>query len=115
MPPRRYSRLTFVSLVLDEETELLSLTDREPYKFRDFTDNEAYRVREGDTLFSLANNRYRGFKRPAGLWWIIADFQPSPIHDATLALTPGRVLFIPSIRTVVEEVFSASRESETAS
>lgn len=114
MPPRRFSRYSFVSLVLDDATELLSLTDREPFRFQDFTDNEAHMVREGDTLHSLANSRYKGFVRPAGLWWIIADFQPAPIHDPTIALTPGRILFIPSQRTVSEEIFSASREAETA-
>ncbi len=114
MPPRRFSRNTFVSLVLDDATELLSLTDREPFRFQDFTDNEAHRVREGDSVFSLAANRYRQFERASGLFWIIADFQPDPIHDPTVELVPGIILFIPSIRTVIEEIFSSSRESETA-
>ena len=113
MPPRRFSRHSFVSLVLDDETELLSLTDREPFRFQDFTDNEAHRVREGDTLFTLAGNRYKQFERPAGLWWVIGDFQPDPIHDPTINLAPGRTLFIPSVRTLIEEIFSASREAET--
>jgi hypothetical protein len=51
-------------------------------------------------------------QRPSGLWWIIADFQPDPIHDPTVRLTPGRTLYIPSLRTVQEEVFSDKRRKE---
>ncbi len=112
MPPLQFSRFSFVSSVLDEETELLQLTDREPFRFAEFADNESHLVREGDTLFILANARFKGFPRPAGLWWIIADFQPEPIHDPTLKLTPGRSLIIPSIRTVREEIFNQRREAE---
>ena len=45
----------------------------------------------------------------AALWWVIADFQPEPVHDPTRALEVGRVMFIPSERTLVEEVFSSRR------
>jgi len=50
--------------------------------------------------------------RPAGLWWVIADFQPDPIHDPPVALELGRVLAIASVRTVLEEVFSERRREE---
>jgi hypothetical protein len=58
----------------------------------------------GSTAFAAA--------RPAGLWWVIADFQPDPVHDPTLSLEPGRVLVVPSIRTVQEEIFSETRRAE---
>lgn len=113
MPPRRYSRYTFSSGILDE-SERLFLTDREPYRFRPLPDNRQHVVKEGDTLFSLAGRYFAPLPRPAGLWWIIADFQPDPIHDPTIALEVGRVLVVPSVRTVVEEVFSEKRRLEAA-
>jgi len=46
---------------------------------------------------------------------VIADFQPDPVHDPTLSLDLGRVLFIPSVRVVTEEVFAEARRQEEAS
>lgn len=111
MPPRRYSRHTFATAVADDE-ERLFLTDVEPYRFRSLPDNRQHVVEQGDTLFTLAALYFAPLPRPAGLWWVIADFQPDPIHDPTLSLALGRELVIPSVRTIVEEVFSESRRTE---
>lgn len=111
MPPRRFSRFTFSSGVLDDN-ERLFLTERDPFRFRALADNRQHVVREGDTLFSLAGRYFASLPRPSGLWWIIADFQPDPIHDPTLALDIGRVVLVPSVRTVIEEVFSERRRTE---
>lgn len=111
MPPRRFSRYTFTSAILDDE-ERLFLTDCEPFRFRSLPDNRQHVVKEGETLFSLAGRCFGPLPRPAGLWWVIADFQPDPIHDPTVALEPGRVLVIPSVRTVLEEIFSEKRRGE---
>ena len=112
MPPRRYSRYTFTSAILDDE-ERLFLTDREPFRFRPLADHRQPVVKEGETLFSLAGRYFAPLPRPAGLWWIIADFQPDdPVHDPTVALEPGRTLFVPSVRTVLEDVFSEARRAE---
>jgi hypothetical protein len=46
------------------------------------------------------------------LWWVIADFQSDPIHDPTRKLKRGRVLIIPSERTLTEEIFSERRRRE---
>jgi hypothetical protein len=113
MPPRRFSRYTFCSAVLDDQ-ERLFLTDREPYRFRTLPDNRQHVVKEGETLFSLAGLYFSPLPRPAGLWWIIADFQPDPIQDPTLALDVGRVLVVPSLRTVTEEIFSEKRRQEVS-
>lgn len=112
MPPRRYSRYTFATAVQDDEGDLV-LYGEEPYRFKSFSDNREHIVRQGDTLYTLAAKYFRGLPRPAGLWWIIADFQPSPIHDPTQELTPGKVLVIPSLRTVSEEVFSERRRRQS--
>lgn len=111
MPPRMWSRHQFTSGVTDDDGAWF-LNDRERFPFRDYRDNRVHVVREGDTLFSLAGIYFRGLTRPCGLWWVIADFQPDPIHDPTLALQPGRALFIPSTRTVVEDVFNRRRYVE---
>ena len=111
MPPRRFSRHTFTSAVLGDDGRLF-LTEREPFRFRSLPDNRQHVVKEGDTLFSLAGRYFAPLPRPAGLWWVIADFQPDPVHDPTVALEPGRVLVVPSIRTVQEEIFSETRRAE---
>jgi hypothetical protein len=111
MPPRRFSRHPVTSAVLDDEERLL-LTEREAFRFRSLPDNRQHVVKEGETLFTLAGRYFAPLPRPAGLWWVIADFQPDPIHDPTVALEPGRVLVVPSVRTVLEEVFSEKRRGE---
>ncbi len=112
MPPFRFSRFQFTAALNDEDSDILFLTDREVFGFRQLSDNRTHIVREGDTLFTLAHRFFKGLPRPSGLWWLIADYQPQPIHDPTIALTLGRVLFIPSLRTVIEEVFNESRTEE---
>lgn len=111
MPPRRFSRHTFTEAYLDTEGDLV-LTDPEPFRFRNLEDNRIHVVKQGDTLWNLAAHYYRELPRPAGLWWVIADFQPDPIHDPTVALPSGMTVVIPSLRTVIEEVFSEKRREE---
>ncbi len=113
MPPRRLSRFAFSSAVLDED-ERLFLTEREPFRFRSLPDNRQHVVQQGETLFSLAGRYFAPLPRPAGLWWVIADFQPDPVHDPTLSLDVGRAIFIPSVRVVTEEIFSEKRRQEAA-
>lgn len=110
MPPRRYSRHTYTEGFTDPNGDFL-LTIPEPYRFREFPDTRIVTANEGESLFSIAGREFEGLaRRPAGLWWIIADFQPEPIHDPTLLLDPGRTLYIPSDRTIREEIFGPSRK-----
>lgn len=111
MPPRQYSRNTFC-LAVPDEVGRLYLTPRNPYRFRVLTDTVLHVVGDGDTLQALAARAYAGLPRPAGLWWVIADFQPDPILDPTVQLGAGTTLFIPSLRVVQELVFSESRRNE---
>ncbi len=113
MPPRRFSRFSFSAAVLDDDGRLF-LTEREPFRFRSLPDNRQHVTQQGDTLFSLAGRYFAPLPRPSGLWWVIADFQPEPIHDPTLALDLGRVMFIPSVRVITEEVFAEARRQETS-
>lgn len=111
MPPRRFSRHTFTEAFENVDGEVL-LTEPEPFRFRPFDDNRIHNVRGGETLFTIAAKMFRGLPRPAGFWWVIADFQPDPIHDPTVRLADGATLVIPSMRTVLEELFSESRRGE---
>lgn len=113
MPPRRFSRYSFSLGVFDDQKRLY-LTDYEPFRFQPFPDNQQHIVQQGDTLFTLAGRYFAPFPRPAGLWWIIADFQPDPILDPTLTLDVGRTLIIPAVRVVTEEIFAEERRREVS-
>jgi len=41
------------------------------------------------------------------LYWVIMDYQPTPIHDPTIRLAEGTVLVIPSVALVIEQVLAA--------
>lgn len=111
MPPRRFSRYTFATAERDAEGDLV-LFGGEPFRYQLLPDTREHVVREGDTLFNLAARYFEGFDRPDGLWWVIADFQPDPIHDPTVALEVGRTVYVPTARVIDELVFSESRRSE---
>jgi hypothetical protein len=113
MPPRRLSRFSFCAAELDDDGRLV-LAEREPFRFRPFADNRQHLIREGETLFALAGRYFAPLPRASGLWWVIADFQPDPVHDPTLSLELGRVLFIPSVRVITEEILAEARRQETA-
>jgi len=110
MPPRRFSRHTFTEGVEDGQSPArLYLTRRERFFYRKLDDNITHTVVGGETLQSIASRYFSPMKRPAGLWWVVADFQPEPIHDPTLALVEGQTLFVPSLRTLNEEILSEAR------
>lgn len=111
MPPRRLSRYLFSDGFKNEDGDFI-LTDPTPYRFKDFSDNIIYTTKHGDTLFAIADLHFKGVPRPSGLWWIIADFQPDPIHDPTIRFENGIQIVIPSLRTVVEEIFNERRRDE---
>lgn len=111
MPPRKFSRHTF-TLGITDESERLFLTDRKRFLFQERGDNIQHKVQQGDTLQSLASRYFKGVTRPDGLWWVIADFQPEPIHDPTIQLEPGSFVVVPSLRTVLEDIFSEARRDE---
>lgn len=111
MPPRFYSRHTFTNASKDDSDRLV-LSEREPFRFKAYADTRTHVVKEGDTLHSLSARYFASFKRPAGLWWVIADFQPTPIFDPTIALVPNDILLIPSERVVNEHIFSEERRKQ---
>ena len=85
------------------------LSGREPFAYRDESDNRYHTASAGDRLWSLAHTYFGSFERACGLWWIIGEFQPTPILDPTIALAPGTKIVIPSERLVHLEVFGAGQ------
>lgn len=108
MPPRSNSRHQF-SLGLTDTNGRLYLSDRDAYRFQSLPDNVQHVCIDGDTLQGLARRYFAPIPDAALLWWIIADFQPDPIIDATIALVAGQTLVIPSLRTVQQAIFSPTR------
>ena len=102
------SRYLFCMGIVDADGKLY-LSDREPFRFIERSDNRFHTVQEGDTLFSLAFQYFAPLPRPDQFFWVIADFQQDPIVDATLKLPKGITLVVPSVRCVVEEIFNESR------
>lgn len=90
----------------------LFLSERTRFLYRSLPDNIMHTVAAGESLFTLAARYYAPIDRPAGLWWVIADFQPDPIFDPTLRLADGALLVIPSLQTVLTLVFSEERRAE---
>lgn len=113
MPPRKFSRHEFTEELTNDDGKRY-LSERVPYRYYPHEDNVTRTVGQGDSLFTLAGSVYAGLTdRPAGLWWVLADFQIDPIIDPTLRLEIGRVIVCPSQRTVQEEIFSSDRRLVT--
>lgn len=109
MPPGNNSRHLFTTAQTRGGDQRLFLSDRVPFRYTDFADNRPITVKEGDTLQRLAARFFAPLGElplvsAANLWWVIADFQPTPIHDPTIRLVPGQRLIIPSVRTVQERI-----------
>lgn len=112
MPPNIFSRYSFSSAEENSAGKLV-LSRRVPIRFQQRDDNRNRLVNEGDTVFNLASRFFARFtSRPAGLWWVITDFQPTPIHDPTIRLAAGSVIVIPSTRFVIEVVLNEGRLQE---
>ncbi len=111
MPPLSGSRHLLCMGVVDTQARRY-LTEREPYRYRPFSDNRSHRVASGDTLFDLAGRYFAPLPRACGYWWAIADFQPDPIVDPTLALEEGATLIIPSIRVLTDVILGEGRRRE---
>ena len=107
MPPRVGSRYSFTLGVRDGAGRLY-LTEREPYRYREHPDSRVHTVVQGDTLWTLAGRYFAPLPRACGFWWVIAEFQPDPIVDPTLALAPGRELVIPSVRVLTDVILGAA-------
>lgn len=111
MPPRLMSRYEFTSAVSDSNGALV-LTDREPYRYVNLPDNSQHVATIGDTWWNLAARYFAPLDNAADLWWVIADFQPDPVLDPTIAIVVGRVIIIPSVDTVQSRIFDETRRDD---
>lgn len=111
MPPQRFSRHLLTTGLTDANGNVF-LADRVPLRFVELRDNRKHTVKEGDDLFNIAGRYFAPLNRPAGFFWAVADFQPDPIIDPTLKLQARRVLFVPSIRTLIEIILNEDRRED---
>ena len=114
MAPRTNSRHLFTTAQQNDTDAPMYLADRTPYRFNNFLDNTVYEVKGGDTLHRIAAKHYASLGQlpsvsAANLWWVIADFQPIPIHDPTVQLVNGETLVLPSLRVVSEKILQRQR------
>ena len=108
MPVLVGSRYTFCTAVQDDAGRW-QLTEREPFGFVAFPDNRVHTVVQGDTLFALAGRYFAPLPRACGYWWVIADYQEDGPIDPTIELEVGRILSIPSLRTLTDVILGESR------
>lgn len=116
MIPGRFSRYRFCGVYTDARGRRF-FGPRPKFTFRDLPDNRMHPVEDDDTLHRLAHRYFPGLgppaldgePRPAELFWVIGDFQPEPIFDATVRLDSGRVLIIPSMAVVQGQILSDAR------
>jgi nucleoid-associated protein YgaU len=94
-PLSRY-KYTTRATNLAETVSRTYLFAREPIAFEDDEENTTHVVRAGETLQTLATKYFGSYPDAATLWWVIAEFQPTPIVDPTQKLKPGALLVIPS-------------------
>lgn len=86
------------------------LTDIQPFLFEEFADTTEHVVVGRQRLEDVAAIHYQTYGEEAYLLaHVLAYFQPVPIIDPTVLLTPGSTLFIPSQRTIEERIFSEDR------
>jgi hypothetical protein len=79
-------------------------------------DNRVHVVQGGERLQDIAHKYFAEFGDDtfpaAALWYIVAQFQPTPIVDPTLRLQPGARLYIPSKQYVAQRVFDKARRNK---
>ncbi len=90
MPPRRFSRHTFTSGVIEGQNNKL-LTNRVPFRFRPFLDNRTHTVREGDTMFHIAGQNTRPDMNRSG----VASFLPPMERVSWPVMVRSFVLSVP--------------------
>jgi hypothetical protein len=91
------------------EDGILRLDEREPFRYKDEPDNRNHRARSGDSWWGLAHMYLQGIPRPCGMWWLLCEFQPTPVIDPTIVIPVNKLIIVPSLRLVRTEVFSNER------
>lgn len=106
-----YSRYRLAFTVRDEVQNLTYTLIRSRRVFFDpSAENRIYKAQIGENIFSVAARHFRGYARPAALYWLLADYQPVPILDPTKDLD-GMDIYIPP----AEKVAAILKLDETSS
>lgn len=105
MPMFPFSRYAYC-LQLEDAAGIKYLDEREPFAFREETDNRYYRTVDGDTWYGMAHTFFDGIPRACGLWWVLCDFQPERVIDPTLRIEPNTLIVVPSIRLIRTKLFT---------
>ena len=107
------SRYMLATIIKDANARLkLSLRAKLSYNPGD--GDVVHEIAPGDTLWNLAVQYFQGVPYAATLWWAIADYQPEPILDPTITLTPGDLIVIPS-PILVQDALAGVLDEEEAS
>lgn len=88
---------------------LTFLLDREPIRFRVRKDNKRVIARGGDTWQGLAAQHLKAVPNAEQLFWVICDYQPTPIVDSTIDPEPGTIIHIPAVDFVMSAYFNDSQ------
>jgi hypothetical protein len=87
------------------------LAEYEPFRYVARDDNILHAAVEGDSWATLAEMYYWMIStRACGLYWIGCDFQPEPVVDPTLKISPGKKIILPSAATVQSEILGLRPE-----
>jgi hypothetical protein len=94
-----------------DENSRWYLGPRRRFLFRDLPDNRIHICMGGERLYQLADRYFQPLPDASRLYWVIADFQPVTIVDATLTMEAGDRLFIPSVRAVQDYLATGGRRT----
>lgn len=109
-----HSRYRYAESQQDDDDKWF-LTDREPYEYKDISDNVIHIAKGDETWEHIAGQYYHNFPTGCLLYWILIDFQPdeNPVIDPTLTIPAGKEIYIPSERTVRNVIFNDERRRYT--
>ena len=115
MPALRNSRYQHSTIYTDTAGARF-LTEPPSLPYVDSVENRVHVVTGGERLQDIAHRYFKDIGDDtfpaAALWYIVAQFQPTPIIDPTLRLAEGLRLYIPSKGYVAQRVFDKSRRSK---
>lgn len=106
MPMYEYSRYRYCTVLTDSDGVTKYLDEREPFRFRDESDNRFYVAKEGDTWWGIAWRFFPSFPNKSLLWWLICEYQPEPVVDPTIKIAAGTQIAVPSERLLRNYVFN---------
>lgn len=121
MIPGPLSVFRFCTTQPDAITGQIFITDPAPFEYRELADNITHTVIASDTWESIAARYYGSLDTAAvvpftggasELWRVVAEFQPDPPLDATIPPERGSVVYVPSVRTLLEQIFNEARRPD---